>query len=230
MKKSKSKLAPLPEVGSAGFSDQYWNVNYAQPDDMDGIFNAQDHALYLKHFFAIELTDISSVVDLGFGLGHLFTAVLENFVPYKALGIEPSLYPFEAFKQKKLNLPDSTKLSLERTDIASWCQKPYKREPRFDLGLCTSVFQYLSDEEIQKILPVLSRRIKYLYFSVPTDIEYRRLRDELDFVDSYAYWRTQKEYLDFIRPHFTIISSRILESKYFFSEDNTNFTDVLFRF
>lgn len=224
MKKEQGKL------GAKGFSKDYWDVNYADPEEMDNIVNAKEHALYMKAIFGLEYVDISSVIDLGFGLGILFKEVLKTFMPYRAHGIEPSTHAFDLVSKKKLGMPESTKLVLENIDLLTWAKKENKREKTYDLGLCTSVFQYLSDEEIEFILPIMAKRIRYLYFSVPTNLEFKRQVSDLDFLDEYAIHRTREKYLKLIKPHFTFISSRLLESKVHFDEESTHFTDLLFRF
>lgn len=216
--------------GALGFPEEYWTVNYAEPEEMDNIMNAREHAAYMKAIFDLERVDISSVIDLGFGLGILFEEVLKTFVPYRAHGIEPSEYAFNQFKKKKLKIPESTRLSLEQTDLVTWAKTPQKREKTFDLGICTSVLQYLSDEEIAEVMPVLARRVRYLYLSVPTDLELKKQIEDVEFHDEYAIHRSKQKYLKFIHPHFTVISSRLLESKIHFDEDSTSFTDLLFRF
>lgn len=216
--------------GREGFPDEYWTVNYADPEEMDNIMNAREHAAYMKAIFELERVDISSVIDLGFGLGILFEEVLKSFVPYRAHGIEPSAYAFTQFKKKKLKIPESTKLSLDQTDLHTWAVTHQKRERTFDLGICTSVLQYLSDEEIAEVMPVLARRVRYLYLSVPTDLELKKQIEDVEFHDEYAIHRSKQKYLKFIHPHFTVISSRLLESKIHFDEDTTSFTDLLFRF
>lgn len=224
MKKSEEKL------GAKGFNKDYWDTNYADPEEMDNIVNAKEHAQYLKAIMGLEYVDISSVIDLGFGLGFLFEEVLKTFVPYLAHGIEPSKYPFDIVSKRKISPAESTKFVLENTDLVSWAKKENKREKTFDLGLCTSVLQYLSDEEIEFVMPVLAQRIRYLYFSVPTNLELKRQVSDLEFKDEYAIHRTREKYLKLIRPHFTFISSRLLESKVHFDEESTHFTDLLFRF
>ncbi|MBC7427377.1 MAG: class I SAM-dependent methyltransferase [Bacteriovorax sp.] len=228
MKKEKEKL------GATGFSIEYWDVNYKDADEMDNIVNAKEHATYIKAILGLEYIDVSSVVDLGFGLGILFKEVLKIFQPYRALGIEPSLHPFELMSKKKLTSIESTKLSLENIDLVTWAKKENTkttaRHKTFDLGICTSVFQYLSDEEIEFVLPIMAKRIRYLYFSVPTNLELRRQIEDLEFKDEYAIHRTREKYLKMIRPHFTFVSSRLLESKIHFTDETTNFTDLLFRF
>ena len=216
--------------GASGFSKDYWDVNYATPDEMDGIGNVSSHVDYIKSLFEIEYIDVSSIADFGFGLGHLFEGVLDHFKPYKALGIEPSKHIYELVKKRNIKPVDSTKLKLKNTDLVSWCEENAEKKIRFDLGICTSVFQYLTDEEIEYCLEVLSMKVKYLYFSVPTDKELKRQVEDLEFEDQYAIKRSRAKYQRMIKKHFTFVSSRMLESKVYFDEESTFFTDLLFRF
>lgn len=211
------------------FDKTYWDKNYSDPMSMDGIGNAKDHVRYLKSFLAIEHVDVSSVVDLGFGYGHLFREMLKAFLPHTALGIEPSPYAFKKAKPDKWRPVDSTDLKLVEKDLITWCKTKTNYEP-FDLGICTSVFQYISDKDLKEIIPILSKRIKYLYLTVPTDKELQRQVEDLDFKDEYAIHRSREKYQKLLKPHFTFISTRILESKYFFDEESTSFTDLLYRF
>lgn len=211
------------------FDKTYWDKNYSDPMSMDGIGNAKEHAHYLKSFMAIEHVDISSVVDLGFGYGHLFREILKIFKPHTALGIEPSPYAFKKAKIDKLRPVPSTDLKLLEMDLGTWCRTKETKSP-FDLGICTSVLQYIPEKELKEIIPILSRRIKYLYLTVPTDIELGRQISELDFKDEYALKRTRDRYQRLLKKDFTFISARILESKFFFDEENTFFSDLLYRF
>lgn len=214
--------------GAKGFSNAYWEENYQSPEEMDGIGNVEQHVGYIKNLFGMEYIDISSIIDLGFGLGHLFEALLKEFIPYKAHGIEPSEYAFNIVKDRDISPVESTKLKLEQIDIVNWCKK--NQNKRFDLGICTSVFQYLSDEELEFCLPILAQRLKYLYLTVPTDKELDRQVEDLEFKDRYAIRRSRTKYQKLIRKHFTIVSSRVLESKVHFDEETTLFTDLLYRF
>lgn len=224
--KNKKKI-----LGAEGFSKEYWDVNYSEPEEMDNIVNAKEHAAYMEALFKLEYVDISSVIDLGFGLGILFKEVLRTFKPYRAYGIEPSKHPFELVSKKKLTNIESIKLNIENIDLLTWAKKKQPKDEKiFDLGLCTSVFQYLSDEEIEFILPIMAKRIRYLYFSVPTNLELKRQIEDLEFKDEYAIHRTREKYLKLLKPHFTFISSRLLESRVHFTEESTHFTDLLFRF
>lgn len=210
------------------FDKTYWDKNYSDPMSMDGIGNAKEHAKYLKAFFAVEGVNVESMIDFGFGYGHLFRAMMRTFVPERAVGIEPSSYIFKKARIDKWRPVESTRLNLFEEDLITWAKK--NRREKFDLGICTSVFQYLTNEELNAVLPVMASKVKYLYLTVPTDEELKRQVSEMEFKDEYALHRTRKEYLDIIRPHFTFISSRVLESKKAFSEESTPFTDLLFRY
>lgn len=218
------------EKGHEGFSRAYWEENYQDPDSMDGIGNLDHHLGYIKNLFAIEFVDISSVIDLGFGLGHFMKAFVKEFMPYKVMGIEPSEDAFLKIDKKDLQEIKSTKVKLEKIDLVSWAQKEFSGWNRFDFGICTSVLQYLSREEIEIVAPVIAKRVKYLYLSVPTDLELDRQKEEVEFFDQYAIRRSRAEYYELLSPHFTFISARVLESKSFFSEESSSFTDLLFRF
>ena len=88
------KKKDISEMGEEGFPDQYWDLNYDEPETMDCIGNVEEHMNYLKSLFDLELIEIRSLVDFGFGQGHMLRGALEAFRPRKSLGIEPSLRPF----------------------------------------------------------------------------------------------------------------------------------------
>jgi SAM-dependent methyltransferase len=210
------------------FEKDYWDKNYSEPETMDGIGNAKDHALYLKNYFKLDLIDISSVIDFGCGTGHLFKAFLKTFIPYKAVAIEPSNFAFKKLQQNKFQIVESMKVKFHNESIEQWCFSD-RKEQRFDLGICTSVFQYLAEDQIKRVLPIMASRVKYLYFTVPTKYELERQVDDLGFYDEYARRRSQKFYLKLLKEHFTIVSSRVLESKSYFNTQTTLITDLLFR-
>jgi hypothetical protein len=212
-----------------GFDKTYWDKNYSEPQSMDGIGNAKEHTSYLKSYLSVEHVDISTIVDLGFGHGALFRQMMKAFIPHRAVGIEPSEFIYKKAKPQKWKPAPSTLLTLFNEDLLTWC-KTKRKDNQFDLGICTSVFQYITDKDLKIVLPVLAKRIKYLYLTVPTDIELKRQIEELEFKDTYAIHRSRKKYHKFISPHFTFISSRILESKYYFNEETTSFTDLLYRY
>lgn len=212
------------------FEKDYWENLYAEPETMDGIGNVKEHIKYIKSVFELDLIDISSIIDFGFGHGIMLKKILKEYIPYKAAGIEPSKYMFNQIDPKKITPVKSTKLDLQNTDLLNWCKKDHKKNNYFDLGICMSVFQYLPLKDLKVILPILSKRVKYLYLTVPTDQELEKQVDDLKFFDPYAKRRSRKYYYNLLKPHFTFISSKILESKYHFNESTTLFSDLMYRF
>jgi hypothetical protein len=211
------------------FEKDYWDHNYSDPNTMDGIGNAKDHVNYLKTFLELEMVDISSIIDLGFGYGYLFQKMMKAFIPYKACGVEPSLLAFNKARARKLKPVESTKLELLNESIQDWCKRKESKKLSFDLGLCNSVFQYISEKDLEILIPILSKRIKYLYLTVPTDLELDRQIEDLEFNDTYALRRSREFYRKILSKHFTNISSKLWESKYHFNEESTLFTDLLYR-
>lgn len=211
------------------FDKEYWDLNYSDPQSMDGIGNAKEHTKYLKSFFDLELIDISSIIDFGFGYGHLFQTIMKAYKPYKACGIEPSKYAFDKARGRKLRPVESTDLTLLNESLMQWCGRNENTELVFDLGICTSVLQYVPDKELEQIIPILSKRVKYLYLTLPTDKELERQVSDLEFHDTYAIRRTRAFYRKILGESFTNISSKIWESKHFFDEESTLFTELLYR-
>jgi trans-aconitate methyltransferase len=203
--------------------EHYWIEHYSDISGLDGIGNKADHADYVRAFFEIEGVKIKSLFDMGFGHGYLLKEMAKKLKCSRIEGIEPSEIAFRS----KIKIP---KAKLSMMDLKDWCQNSKYAKKVFDLGMCTSVFQYIPDKDLQKIVPVLKKRFRYLYITVPTDIEYQRQREQFNFVDEYAYKRSQQFYYDLFSPHFTFIGLRILESKLFFDEETTDFQDLLFRF
>jgi hypothetical protein len=213
----------------AGFDKEYWDTNYSEPGTMDGIGNAKEHTQYFKAFCDLELIDISSIIDLGFGYGYLFQAMMKVFIPYKACGIEPSKHAYNKTRSRKLKPVESTNLDLYNESLTDWTKRANTKNTRFDLAICTSVFQYLEKEELEKVIPILSERVKYLYLTVPTDKELNRQIEDLEFHDTYAKRRSRNYYRKLLNKNFTNISSKVWESKHYFNEDDTLFTDLLYR-
>lgn len=210
------------------FDKTYWKQNYSEPQTMDGIGNALDHARYLKAFFNLEGVDVDSVIDFGCGYAYLLSEVIKAFGPVTVEALEPSPHAY-AKASKKLSRFKHPQLNLKEQGIQEWCDHRSKKSPVFDLGICTSVFQYISNKDLTTIIPILSRSVKYLYLTVPTEIELGRQIGELEFHDTYALHRSRAFYQKVLKPHFTIISSRILESKHFYDEKSSPFTDLLYR-
>lgn len=211
------------------FDKEYWDRNYSEPLTMDCIGNAKEHVRYIKAYFDLEKVDISSIADFGFGYGHLFQKAMKAFIPYKAFGLEPSRHAFERAKKRKLKPTESTRLKLSNDTLENWCALKERPALRFDLGICCSVFQYVEEEPLREIIKTLSKRIKYLYLTVPTDKELDKQIEDLDFHDKYALRRSSGFYKSIIGEGFTNVSSRIWESKFHFNEDTTLIADLLYR-
>ncbi len=203
------------------FDQHYWDTHYHDLKTIDGIGNVKDHSRYLSAFFNLEGFEPESLIDLGFGTGHLMKEMVRTFKPRRIEGIEPSPWAFQRMKLKNAK--------LYQEDLSAWCRHPARGRWPFDLGLCTSVLQYVRDKELNEILPILAQRCRFLYLTLPTDIEYRRQKIELDFEDSWALSRSREYYQRLISPHFTFLSTRVLESKAHYSEHTTPFQDLLFR-
>ena len=187
--------------GATGFGDDFWRANYGEPDQMDGVVNADAHAAYVKSAFDVALQPVRSIADLGFGLGHVFERVLRVLRPYKAYGLEPSTPAYEAVRFR-LVPPEGTKLVLEQVDLRSWCRRPDHPKLRFDLGLCTSVLQYLPDREAARAITALAQLSRgLLYFSVLTAGDWKHNADTSR-TDRGVHLRTADWYRRRLRRHF----------------------------
>jgi hypothetical protein len=51
----------------------------------------------------------------------------------------------------------------------------------------------LSAKDLKEIIPIISKRIKYLYLTVPTDSELGRQISELEFKNEYAIHRSREK-------------------------------------
>ncbi|MEM7535718.1 MAG: class I SAM-dependent methyltransferase [Chloroflexota bacterium] len=219
-------------VGAQGFSKQYWDENYYDLSLMEFTFNARQHAVALRELFSLEDIHVNTMIDFGFGLGHLLREMTIAFQPFIVVGVEPSEYPFQVVKDEAVldNLANAD-VHLFQTDMHSWLHKEHPPlEAPLDLGICSGVFQYLSDDEIASVVPQLAHWVKYLYFTVDTDLLYQYQEEELDYVDRFATQRSQQQYYEMITPYFTAVSSRLLESKTYFNTQNTQFKELFFRF
>lgn len=215
----------------SNFEENYWHKNYSEPETMDGVMNASTHANYAKCLFDLEGVRILSIMDIGFGLGALLQEFGKTFKPKSLQGIDPSRLVYEKALERKVVWEKKTgcEIRLRHCDFKTWVLSS-KREKPFDLGIFSSVLQYLPSEGLEKQIKDLSRKVKYLYLTVPTDKELRYQREELDFHDEYAVARSRTFYLKLLGAHFTFVSSRLLESKYYFDCDSTPFQELLFRF
>ncbi len=225
-----SDSATTQGPGAVGFKTSYWKKYYGEPQIMDCVYNAKEHAHYLQHLFALETVNIGTMIDFGYGLGHLLEEMINVFMPYQVEGIEPSAHTYALLDAAQLQRVPSMEVSLFPIDLLTWCLDESRDDVVFDLGICTSVFQYLSDEEINLCVPIMAKRVKYLYFTIPIDTELDYQANEMNFDDVFAIPRSREAYHELLSPGFTIVSTRVLESKIHFDEENTCFNELMFRF
>lgn len=211
------------------FDKDYWDKNYSEPSTMDGIGNVKDHSRYLSAYFNLEGVEVDSLIDFGCGFGHLVGEMLKKFGPIKVTALEPSPFAYKKLLKRieRFHHPDFKAYPLS---LQQWFAEQKNLKNVYDLGLCNSVFQYVSDNDLKKVIPLMSKTVRFLYLTVPTNEELSRQVDELGFKDEYAIHRSREFYQKLLRPHFTFISSRVLESKFHFDEKTSPFTDLLFRY
>lgn len=211
---------------SQGFGQDYWDRLYHTPGHVDGCGNAAEHAAYLRALFYLEMAHVDSIADFGFGLGRMLVAMTHAFKPSRVLGIEPSTVAFAQFDANELHVGQH---QLRNTDLLSWCQQSPDAFTFFDLGICSSVLQYLSDDELSDVIPVLAHRLKWLYLTVPTTDEYTKMDQQSGFHDPYAIARSVDHYRQLLAPHFEFVSSRLLESRRLGGLQASPFTEAVFR-
>ena len=108
---------------------------------------------------------------------------------------------------------------------------PFEKKDQLpDLPVRWGVFQYVETEEVEQVIPLMAQKAKYIYFSVPTDVELLLQKNEVKFFDRYAIWRERDYYYDLLKNDFAFVSTRVLESKQFFDNKKSLFTEDLFRF
>jgi SAM-dependent methyltransferase len=211
----------------------YWRECYADPELMDGIFNAEDHAAYIDRLLALEGVRVRSLVDLGFGLGHLTDAVIAALRPREVEATEPSAWARERALARGLARARldgrPAKPRIRDLDLAGWCAEPPPETP-FDLGICTSVLHYLDDAALAAVLPAMASRMRYLYLTLPTARDLARQRAEEGFEDRHAIARPREAWWALLSPHFTCVANRLLESKPLADPQSASFEDDLYRF
>lgn len=199
------------------FEDIYWRDIYGDGLDVDGTFNAREHALYLHSLFKLMNVKINSICDIGFGKGVLLKEFARTFKPSKILAIDPS-------KQMVNEL--IAKVWVKKYNIAVRHGTIDHFNGHYTLTIFNSVAQYIAVDDLQFIFKKLAKFSQFIYFSVPTINDYKRMKNEIDFEDPYAFKQSKKKYLAAIRPYFNIVSYNLLEKK----KSSTAFNDEMFLF
>jgi len=203
------------------FDQKYWKEIYGDGHDVDGTFNAREHAAYIKSLFRLMDINVHSLGDFGFGKGKLLKAFAEALDPDRIIAIDPSeemvggLLKASWIKNYEIAISHS---SLEKIRL-----RYLEKEP-LDLLILNSVLQYVSTPG--PVMDRLAKIARYVYFSVPTAGDYKRMKKELGFEDPYAFKRSKGFYRKIISPGFRHVSWNLLESRFF----QESFEDELFIF
>ena len=199
---------------------------YSEEDGsiIDGVHNAKEHARYIKSILNLADVEVTSIADFGFGKGILLREFVKEFKPEQILAIDPSKEAVVNLSRKKWLTKVKHKIS--QTTIEKFSEP--KNAKSFDLGICNSIFQYIAQEDVIASFEKLSRLCKYLYFAVPTKVDYDYMKKELNFIDPYANSRTKQFYLKALSSYFTIVSYNLLESKV--HKKDSGFIYEFFRF
>lgn len=203
------------------FEEGYWKDIYGSGCDIDASYNAKEHARYLKSLFDLMEFPVRSIMDFGFGKGLLLKAMVKEFQPNKILAIDPSEVMLDELLKKPWIRSHNISIlneTIEILDDTLLKQSPYK------LGICNSVVQYISGD-LGPVFQKMHSLVDYLYFSVPTDKDYKRMEKELQFTDPYAYARSRSYYRKKISKYFRFVSWNVLESK---RVEKSPFNDELF--
>lgn len=204
------------------FNKTYFDRLYPKNETIDGDYNSKDHAEYLHAIFKLMGIHVSSIYDFGFGKGTLLRSVSRKLEIVHIGGCDISEYAYQNLKKKKWAA--DFKLQVKEIYQLAIPKKPYH------LGLCNSVLQYVPDQHLEKSIDVLSKSCKYVYMHIPTAEDYKILKKDLNFTDSYAVQRKDELYKRHLNKKFTFVSWGLLESKQFSKHKTSPFTDSLYRF
>ncbi|MCB1176918.1 MAG: class I SAM-dependent methyltransferase [Leptospiraceae bacterium] len=209
------------------FDKDFWEEMYTEDEDslIDGIYNAKEHANYIKSVLNLIGVKAHSIADFGAGLGVLLKQVTLALKPKNIIALDPS----EESIQKLLKSRWFSKYNIavihsrfQDYNISHLTENP------LDLAILNSVMQYFPDRDVVPTFARLSKICKYLYFNVPSKKDYAIMKKELDFVDPYAYSRDAEFYRNSWKKYFTMVSYNILESKH--SIKHSPFQYEIFRY
>ncbi|MCZ8343760.1 MAG: class I SAM-dependent methyltransferase [Leptospira sp.] len=208
---SKNKRLGVGKNGK-GFNEEYWVEIYGTGLDVDGSYNAKEHASYLHSLFKLMEIPVYRIADFGFGKGILLREFVRAFSPVKVYAVDASKDAFEELKKKDW-VRKSDKYHIYNQNLETFELAKLEKTP-VELGICNSVLQYLPDSKIPDVLERLAKYCNYLYFTVPTNIDYADMKSEMKFVDPYAFSRPKKKYKKWISRDFEIVGYNLLQSKW----------------
>lgn len=173
------------------FDDSYWSDIYGNGLDVDGSYNAKQHAEYLKALFQLMEIPVYKIADFGFGKAILLREMVKTFSPVKVYAVDASKEAYEDLKKKDW-VKKSDKYHIYHESLETLKLPKLEKEP-VELGICNSVIQYLPDSMIPSVLEKMAKYCNYLYFTVPTNEDYLVMKEEMNFIDPYAFSRSKKK-------------------------------------
>ncbi|MCT8335602.1 class I SAM-dependent methyltransferase [Leptospira sp. 85282-16] len=194
------------------FDDSYWSDIYGNGLDVDGSYNAKQHAEYLKALFQLMEIPVYKMADFGFGKAILLREMVKTFSPVKVYAVDASKEAYEDLKKKDW-VKKSDKYHIYHESLETLKLPKLEKEP-VELGICNSVIQYLPDSMIPGVLEKMAKYCNYLYFTVPTNEDYLAMKEEMNFMDPYAFSRSKKKYRKWISRDFEIVGYNLLQSKW----------------
>ncbi|MDF3820359.1 class I SAM-dependent methyltransferase [Leptospira sp. 96542] len=195
-----------------GFDESYWSEIYGNGLDVDGSYNAKEHANYLHALFRLMDIPVYRIADFGFGKAILLREMVKTFSPVKVYAVDASQNAYEDLKKKDW-VKRSDKFHIYHSSLENFILPKLEKTP-VELGICNSVIQYLPDSEIPKVLERMAKYCNYLYFTVPTNVDYAEMKKEMSFIDPYAYSRSAKKYRKWLSRDFEIVGYNLLQSKW----------------
>lgn len=194
------------------FDGSYWSDIYGNGLDVDGSYNAKQHAEYLKALFQLMEIPVYKMADFGFGKAILLREMVKTFSPVIVYAVDASKEAYEDLKKKDW-VKRSDKFHLYHESLETLKLPKLEKEP-VELGICNSVIQYLPDGMIPGVLEKMAKYCNYLYFTVPTNEDYAVMKEEMSFTDPYAFSRSKKKYRKWISRDFEIVGYNLLQSKW----------------
>lgn len=210
-------------MADSSFENHYWKVIYGSGLDVDGSFNSKEHAKYLHSLFSLMGITVGRMADLGFGKGQLLRSMDHVFRPKEIWALDISRMRVNSLQKSKW-FRDRNYVSVEEGDLVR-CPNKALGKKVYDLVILNSVLQYLPQNEIPTVLAWLASHSRFVYITVPTNMDYMAMKKEFDFDDPYANSYSKESLRAWIGKDFEIVSFNLLQSKKF----DPVFREELFR-
>jgi len=163
------------------YARYYRNARTRVADPADTRQLASFVASYVKYLGQ----PVTSILDLGCGLGQLRKPLLQHFPDARYIGVEKSEYACARY-------------GLQRGSVVD-----FRARGRFDLVICKGVLQYLDAREAALALDNLTRLCRgCLYLEALTREDWQQVADRQR-TDGAVYLRAASFYRRRLRPHFT---------------------------